>query len=270
MLLTFVLTFNVFIFNGQHYLQLIGTAMDTRVASTFACIFMGWLETYILSTWLGTKPHLWRRYIDDIFFIWYGTEEELLKFIDHCNSSHETIKFTFNYGFKTRSVDFLDIHIWIDHEGWIQTNLFEKAGKKCQLLLPSSAHPGQCSFSIPYSIDYRLRRLGSMVTESEPASWLEHQDLRHRRKPTVPTQLVSRLEDQMKALKGRGYRQKNVLEQFDKAFNISRENALEKVVKVDTERRLIMSLPYDRRMPNINHYPIPNNDLLSFNSCNIT
>ena len=85
-----------------------------------------------------------------------------------------------------------------------------------------------------------------------PASWLEHQDLRHRRKPTVPTQLVSRLADQLKALKGRGYKQKSVLEQFDKALNISREKALEKVIKVDTEKRLILSLPYDRRMPNIN------------------
>ena len=120
---------------------------------------MGWLETMILATWLGTQPNLWRRYIDDIFFLWYGTAEELLKFIKHCKTSHETIKFTFDYDFKTRSEDFLDIHIWIDHEGWIQTDLFQKDGKKCQLLLPSSAHPGHCSRSIPYSIAYRLRRL---------------------------------------------------------------------------------------------------------------
>ena len=40
-LLSFVLMFNVFIFDGQHFLELIGTAMGTRVAPTFACIFMG-------------------------------------------------------------------------------------------------------------------------------------------------------------------------------------------------------------------------------------
>ena len=62
-LLSFVLFFNVFIFNGQHFQQLIGTAMGTRVAPTFACIFMGWLETMILATWMGTQPHLWRRYM---------------------------------------------------------------------------------------------------------------------------------------------------------------------------------------------------------------
>ena len=129
------------IFNGQHFLQLIGTAMGTRVAPTFACIFMGWLETLILATWMGSQPHLWKRYIDDGFFLWYGTEEELLKFIEHCNSSHETIKFTFEYNFQTRSVDFLDIHIWIDHDGWIQTDLFQKAGKKCQLDIVAAQSP---------------------------------------------------------------------------------------------------------------------------------
>ena len=78
-LLSFVLFFNVFIFNGQHFQQLIGTAMGTRVAPTFACIFMGWLETMILATWMCTQTHIWRRYVDDIFFLWYGTEEELLR-----------------------------------------------------------------------------------------------------------------------------------------------------------------------------------------------
>ena len=248
---SFVLLFNVFIFNNQHFLQLIGTAMGTRVAPTFACIFMGWLETLILATWMGTQPHLWRRYIDDIFFLWYGTEEELLRFIEHCNKSHETIKFTFDYSFKTRSVDFLDMHIWIDHEGWIQTDLFQKDGKKCQLLLPSSAHPGHCSRSIPYSIAYRLKRLCSMITEDESASWMELQDVRHRRLPHVPSQLASRLEDQLSALKGRGYKHKSVIEQFQKALVLSREDALKKVSKVQKQDRLILSLPYDRRMANV-------------------
>ena len=176
------------------------------------------------------------------FFLWYGTEEELLRFIEYCNSSHETIKFTFDYNFKTRSVDFLDIHIWIDHEGWIQTDLFQKDGKKCQLLLPSSAHPGHCSRSIPYSISYRLRRLCSMVIEDESSSWMELQELRHKRIPTVPNQLPSRLEDQLRALKSRGYKHKSVLEQFQKALEISRDLALEKVIKAK-KRRQIDTLP---------------------------
>ena len=68
-----------------------------------------------------------------------------------------------------------------------------------------------------------------MVTEDETASWMELQDCRHRRTPTVPNQLASRLEDQLNALKGRGYKYKSVTEQFGKALCISRETALQKV-----------------------------------------
>ena len=90
-----------------------------------------------------------------------------------------------------------------------------------------------------------------MVTKSETASWLEHLDLRHKRKPTVPSQLVSRLEDQLIALKGRGYKHQSILEQFQKALNIPREQAPEKIAKSEKEDRIILSLPYYRRMPNV-------------------
>ena len=77
-LLELVLHGNIFEFDDQLYRQIIGTAMGTRVAPTYACLFMGWLEEKILKTWKGTKPYLWKRYIDDIFFIWRGSEAELV------------------------------------------------------------------------------------------------------------------------------------------------------------------------------------------------
>ena len=58
-LLMFVLTCNLFIFDSSFWLQIYGTAMGTRVAPTFACIFMGWLETGMLAAWAGTTVHLW-------------------------------------------------------------------------------------------------------------------------------------------------------------------------------------------------------------------
>ena len=44
-LLTLVLHCNILVFDGTHYHQRIGTAMGTRVAPTFACLFMGAVET---------------------------------------------------------------------------------------------------------------------------------------------------------------------------------------------------------------------------------
>ena len=76
--------------------------------------------------------------------------------------------------------------------------------------------------------------------------------MRHRKISYVPNQLASRLEDQLAALKGRGYKDKSVKEQFVKALSVSRDDALKKVSKIVKEDRLILSLPYDRRMTNVN------------------
>ena len=55
-LLKTVLDSNIFEFNGQLWQQKIGTAMGTKVAPTYACIFMGWLEDLILNSWSNQKP----------------------------------------------------------------------------------------------------------------------------------------------------------------------------------------------------------------------
>jgi hypothetical protein len=43
-LLEHVLKFNNFVFNGEYYLQISGTAMGTKMAPSYANIFMGRLE----------------------------------------------------------------------------------------------------------------------------------------------------------------------------------------------------------------------------------
>jgi hypothetical protein len=43
-MLTLVLKYNNFTFDGNHYLQINGTAMGTKMALSYANIFMGDLE----------------------------------------------------------------------------------------------------------------------------------------------------------------------------------------------------------------------------------
>ena len=67
-LLEHVLYMNNFDFNDKHYLQVGGTAMGTKVAPSFANIFMAHFE----DKWVyshKTQPLIWLRYIDDIFMI---------------------------------------------------------------------------------------------------------------------------------------------------------------------------------------------------------
>ncbi len=105
---------NNFNFNGKNYLQVGGTAMGTRLAPSYANIFMGRLEQKILKTLetKGLKPALFLRYIDDIFTIWNKGEEKLLEFINFFNEAHPSIKYTFEY--SKEQIIFLDTRLKID------------------------------------------------------------------------------------------------------------------------------------------------------------
>ena len=77
------------------------------------------------------------RYIDDIFFIWRGTEEDLKKFLAEINEVHPTIKF--DHSFSKQTINFLDTKISII-DNRLATAVFTKPTDRsvfaCQLLPP--------------------------------------------------------------------------------------------------------------------------------------
>ena len=76
-----VLRCNVFSFDGQVYQQIQGTAMGTRMAPSYANLFMDRFERAFLAQ-VPILPLVWKRYIDDILCIWPGTRSELDGFLD--------------------------------------------------------------------------------------------------------------------------------------------------------------------------------------------
>ena len=77
----FVLKNNLFEFNGKIKQQVSGTAIGTKFAPPYACLFMDKFETSFLET-QQLQPLVWFRYIDDIFFIWTHGEEEVKNFFE--------------------------------------------------------------------------------------------------------------------------------------------------------------------------------------------
>ena len=71
----FVLKNNYFEFNGKVKQQISGTAIGTKFAPPYACIFRDEVETSFLET-QEMKPLVWLRYIDDVFFIWTHGQEK--------------------------------------------------------------------------------------------------------------------------------------------------------------------------------------------------
>ena len=104
----FVLKNNFFEFNGEVKRQKCGTAIGTKFAPPYACIFMDEVETEFLKS-QELQPFLWLRYIDDIFFIWTHGEEKLTQFLNELNNFHSNLKFT--YETSSCTVNFLDLNV---------------------------------------------------------------------------------------------------------------------------------------------------------------
>ena len=151
-----VLTMNNFRFNDTNYLQISGTAIGTRVAPTYANIFMSDFERKHVYSY-PKQPSLWVRFIDDILLIWEHGEEKLLRFISHLNAVHKTIKFTSEI--SPTKVSFLDTFVILNEDGGISTDLYVKPTDSNNYLLFSSAHPVHCKRRIPYSQFLRIRRI---------------------------------------------------------------------------------------------------------------
>lgn len=149
-----------FTFNDQLYLQIQGVAMRTSCAPAYANLFLGGWERSIQAD----EPYkeflenvlLWFRYLDDLFLVWTGTKDNLLKFIQSLNDNNFNLKFTFN--FDSDRVPFLDQSIAKQLDGTLGTDLYRKPTAGNTLLHASSSHPYHLVRSIPTAQYLRLRR----------------------------------------------------------------------------------------------------------------
>ena len=74
----FVLKSNIFEFNGNVKQQVAGTAIGTKFAPLYACIYMDEVETEIVKK-QELNPLVWFRCMIDIFFIWNHSDDKLLE-----------------------------------------------------------------------------------------------------------------------------------------------------------------------------------------------
>ncbi len=127
------------------------------MATSYAILFMAHLEKKLLEYPKG--PRIWKRYVDDIITVYEHGEAELLKFLTHLNSSHPTIKFTYEY--STNTINFLDVQVTKNEQGFLTTDLYTKPTDSHAYLNFSSCHPRHIVNSIQFSQAIRLRRICS-------------------------------------------------------------------------------------------------------------
>ena len=145
-ILEVVLTNNHVEFNCKPYHQVSGTAVGTMLAPLYANLFM---------------------IRDDIFLIWPHGMVSLLKFLNHLNTVHSTIKFTSDI--SPQEISFLDLIIYIKGSK-LYTRLYTKTTDWHVYLNFYSEHHMNLKSSIPYSQFLRLKRI-----YTEPQYLLEAQ-----------------------------------------------------------------------------------------------
>ena len=100
---------NDFLFNKEFWLQKKGTAMDKIFAPSYANLFMAHIEESFFTS-IGFRPQFYVRYLNDIFFTWTDTHNEMLLFLERFNNFHPSIKLT--HTISQSEIDFLDMLLY--------------------------------------------------------------------------------------------------------------------------------------------------------------
>ena len=153
----FVLKNNLFEFNSKVFQQISGTAIGTKFAPPYACIYMDRVEQDFLET-QELQPLLWLRYIGDFFFIWTHGKEELKKFMEKFNNFIPNLRFT--YESSEKSILFLDLIITVSEQE-LKTALHIKSTYRHQYLHYASSQQENTKHSVVFSQALRISRLCS-------------------------------------------------------------------------------------------------------------
>ena len=189
-----VLTLNTFSFNGNFYRQTGGVAMGSRLGPNYACLFMGHVEEQIFAQYTGTKPALYKRYIDDIVGATSGSREEIEVFANYVNGFHPSLKFT--WIISVLQLPFLDLCLKPVSDRLL-TSIHYKDTDTHSYLYYTSSHPARCKNSIPYSQFLRLRRICSEDNDFENkriemASFFRNRD--------YPSNVIQRAQERVSAI----------------------------------------------------------------------
>ena len=141
--------------------------MGTKMAPAYSILVMGYFEEILcqkvneeMGQELGQNLRLsWKRFLDDCFIFWTGSEENLIEFHNLLNTVNPNIQFTMEY--SNTSISFLDIKV-IKQGTKILTDIFYKTTDTHQYLNFKSCHPAHTKRNIPYNL---ARRICTIVTD---------------------------------------------------------------------------------------------------------
>lgn len=180
-LLEINLTRNDFIFNGEFFLQIKGTAMGKKFAPAYANIFMANWEAEALSK-CPKQPDCYVRYLDDIWGLWTGTIGEFEQFLKILNDHDPSIKL--KHEIHPQFINFLDTTIYkgpnfiINNK--VDIKVYFKKTDTHALLHRNSFHPPHTFRGIVKSQLLRFKRICTRSEDFQEAVGILFKALRER------------------------------------------------------------------------------------------
>ena len=165
-----VLNNNTFVFGSKNYKQVLGTAMGTKFAPTYATLVLGYLETKLynlVETNFGIEystfiRNNFKRFLDDCFIFWNKTKGNIEEFHKLLNSLDRNIRFTLET--SENELPFLDILVTRDTNNRVITDIYYKPTDTKQYLDFHSCHPRHTKINVPYNL---ARRICAIVSNTE-------------------------------------------------------------------------------------------------------
>ena len=175
--LELVLRNSTFMFNGEYFSSIKGTATGTTVAPTYATLTIAFLEIELYSkirTQYGDTVckyfiDNWKRFLDDCFILWKKSFGDFSGILDILNNLDPSLNFTCEQ--SDTGLSFLNLFVYKD--AGIKTDIFYKDTDSHDYLPFNSCHPRHIKINIPGNLarmictivddpvrkDHRLREL---------------------------------------------------------------------------------------------------------------
>ncbi len=109
----------------KYYEQTYGAPMGSPLSPVMANLFMEEFEKNTLDT-ATLKLGFWFRYVDDTLSSWCHGLDNLQRFLDHINSLHPSIKFTYEVQKDDKTIPFLDVLFTIHEDGSLRHKVYRK------------------------------------------------------------------------------------------------------------------------------------------------
>lgn len=145
-----------FRFNDKFFIQKEGLPMGSPLSPLLAELFMKNFENHLfnIKNPLIKNIHFWRRYVDDVFCVWTGTERQLQQFLSLLNSLNTKIQFTIEKE-TDHSINFLDLTI-INQNNQLTYQIYRKPTTTDIVIPADSKHPEQTKLAAFNSMIHRL------------------------------------------------------------------------------------------------------------------